>query len=336
MSKSNISKVVTSIVIVLLVLFLASCSTAAGSTSIELRWYQPEPEGHPWTDIGKEIVDEISKRSDGRIKIIQYPAGVLGSQREALNMLRSGSLALLTTGPGLFSSYYAPISVFSFPYLFNSPEHGYRVFDSPIGQKIFNDIILNASGIRTIDMWYFGLMSLTTGNIAAKTPNDLKGAKIRAATSSAMMLLVGSLGVNPVPVEFKELYMALQTGVVDGQLNPVGTIYAQKFYEVQKYLMLVNCSYHMGSVHVSEKIWQQLDEADQDLVKDVFREYRPKITEKIVSNENEKLEIMKKNGIKVIEPDLGAFKEFAINYGKDKLKDKPEWINLIEQIQAIN
>ena len=317
MLKLNIFKIVTLIMIVLLVFFLALCSTALCSTSIELKWYQPEPEGHPWTDIGKEIIDEISKRSDGRIKIIQYPAGSLGTQREAVDMLRSGSLALLTSGPGLFASFYDPIQVFSFPYLFNDPEHGYKVFDSPLGQKIFNDIILNASGVRTIEMWYFGSMDLTTKNIEVKTPNDLKGIKIRAADSLPQMLLIGSLGASPIPVEFIELYMALQTGVVEGQVNPIGTIYAQKFYEVQKYLILLNCSYHMGTVHVSEMIWQKLDKADQDLIKDVFREYRPKITEKIISNENEKLEMMKNYGIKVIEPDLGAFKEFAINYGKN-------------------
>ncbi len=318
--------------IALALCLLAAVAVApAGEKSVELRWYQPEPAGHPWTDVGQLICDEIAKESGGRIKVTQYPAGQLGSQLEAIEMLRVGTLALLTSGPAVLNSFDERVQVFGIPYLLKTKEQAYRFLESPAGQELFNGGVLKKSGIRTIQFWYFGARTLTL-NKAAQKPEDLKGAKVRCMDMPIYKDSVASLGANPTPITFSELYMALQTGVVDGQENPISTIYAQKFQEVQKYIILTNHTQHMGTVHVSERIWKGLSDADRALITKVFDKFRPVIDERIAKDTVEKLELMKKGGTNIITPDVEAFRKHSLDYMMKIYGAK--WDKLIKDIQS--
>lgn len=321
------------------VLAVAAACVAVGpvpvwsANPVELKWYQPEPAGHPWTDVGQIICDEIGKRSDGRLKLVQYPAGALGTQAQAVDMLRMGSLGILTSGPSILNAFDENVQVFSAPYLFRDREHAYKAFDLPWVQKLFNDTVLKKSGVRTIAFWYFGERNLTTKNRAATKPEDMKGAKVRSMDIPVWKNVVASLGANPTPINFSELYMALQTGVVEGQENPIPTIHAQKFYEVQNYIILTKHVVHLGTVHVSEQIWQRLTEADRKLILGVFAQYRPEIDkrmdEKIASAAKE----MAAKGVKIITPDVEAFKAHAVKEFMGVYGDK--WGGIIKEIQAL-
>lgn len=314
-----------------LCLLTAVSLASSGEKSIELKWYQPEPAGHPWTDVGQMICDEVAKESNGRIKLVQYPAGQLGSQLEAIEMLRVGSLAFLTSGPAVLNSFDERVQVFGIPYLLKTKEQAYRFLDSPAGQELFNGGVLKKSGIRTIQFWYFGARTLTLDKPASK-PEDLKGSKVRCMDMPIYKDSVASLGANPTPITFSELYMALQTGVVDGQENPVSTIFAQKFQEVQKYLILTNHTQHMGTVHVSERIWKGLPETDRDLIMAVFNKFRPVIDERIEKNTVEKLETMRAAGTNIITPDIEAFRSYSLDYMMKIYGSK--WAQLIKDIQS--
>lgn len=313
--------------------YVGGTVNADAQQKFELKWYQPEPAGHPWTDVGQMICDEIYKRSDGRIQITQYPAGALGSQYEAVEMLRVGTLDFLTSGPSILTSFDEDVQVFALPYLFRDREHAYKVIESDIGQKMFNDKILKKSGVRTIQFWYFGVRTLTIKGREVHTPADLAGAKIRCMDAPVFKHVIQSLGANATPLSFKELYLAMQTGVVEGQENPIPTIYRQKFYEVQDYIVLTNHSIHMGTVHVAEKMWQSLSESDRKMIMDVFNEYRSEIDKRLDADASANLEEMQAKGIKVIEPDREAFKEQATAYIMNVYNDK--WGDLIRQIQAV-
>ena len=316
-----------------LCLLLAAAFTArAGEKTLELKWYQPEPAGHPWTDVGQMICDEVAKASDGRIKIVQYPAGQLGSQLEALEMLRVGSLALLTSGPAVLNSFDERVQVFGIPYLLKTKEQAYRFIESDAGQELFNGGVLKKSGVRTIQFWYFGTRTLSLNKNATK-PEDLAGSKVRCMDMPIYKDSVASIGANPTPITFSELYMALQTGVVDGQENPISTIYAQKFHEVQKYIILTNHTQHMGTVHVSERIWKNLPEADCKLILDVFDKFRPVIDERIEKDTAEKLELMKKAGVNIVTPDVEAFRKHSFDYMMKIYGEK--WKDLIKSIQDL-
>lgn len=320
-------------VVMILSMMVSGYSIGCAAEPLELKWYQPESMEHPWTIVGELICQEVTKRSDGRLKLIQYPAGALGTQYEAVDMLRMGSLAFLTSGPTILTSFDEDVQVFSLPYLFRDKEHAYKVFNSKIGQDMFNDIILKKSGVRTIAFWYFGDRTLTTKDLPVYTPSDLAGVKIRCMDAPVFKDVIKALGANPIPVAFTELYLALQTGVVQGQENPITTIYAQKFYEVQNYIINTKHSVHMGTVHVSEKIWQQLSESDRKLILDVFEEYQPMIDQKIDEIGKIDLQKMIDSGVKVIDPDIKAFREYANKYIMGVYGEK--WGDLIKQIQAI-
>lgn len=310
--------------------FALSVSVAANAAEVELKWYQPEPAGHPWTDVGQLICDEVAKVSNGRIAITQYPAGQLGSQLEAVEMLRVGALALLTSGPAALNSFDERVQVFGIPYLLKTKEQAYRWLESPAGQELFNESVLKRSGVRTIQFWYFGARTLTL-NKSAMRPEDLAGAKVRCMDMPIYKDSVASLGASPTPITFSELYMALQTGVVDGQENPISTIYAQKFQEVQSHVILTNHIQHMGTVHVSERIWQGLEEADRTLIMDVFNKFRPVIDERIEKDTVEKLELMKKEGVNIVEPDHAAFQKYSTEYMMKIYGGK--WAAIIKSIQ---
>lgn len=316
-------------------IFIISISAIASNT-MEFKWSQCMAPDHPWSVVGQMICDEINEVSNGRIKITQYPANTLGTEAEAADMLRMGSLAFLTSGPSVLSSFYEQVMVFGLPYIFRDREHAYKVIHSDIGQEIFNDIILSRSGIRTFDFWYFGDRVLTTKGIPVTKPSDLEGIKIRCMDYPLAHNVVRALGGSPTPVSFTELYLALQTGVVVGQENPISNIYASKFYEVQDHVIFTNHSIHMGTLHVSESIWKTIPEEDQQLILGVFEKYRPIIEEKIDEVTEVAIKDMKARGIKFIEPDLDSFKEYANKVLMEAYGDDPEWMSVINRIKAVN
>jgi tripartite ATP-independent transporter DctP family solute receptor len=320
-------------VVCLALVVLAALGPRPGNTATELKWYQPEPAGHPWTDVGQAICDEVGKRSGGRLKLTQYPAGALGTQAQAVDMLRMGSLAILTSGPSILNAYDENVQVFSAPYLFRDREHAYKAFDLPWVQTLFNDTVLKKSGVRTIAFWYFGERNLTTKTRAVTRPEDLKGAKIRSMDIPVWKNVVASLGANPTPVNFTELHMALQTGVVEGQENPIPTIYAQKFYEVQNYIILTKHVVHLGTVHVSEPIWSKLPEPDRKLILDVFAEYRPLIDKKMDEKIDSAAKEMAARGVKILTPDMEAFRAHAVKQFMAVYGEK--WGGIIKEIQAL-
>lgn len=334
----SITKMVIAAVVLILAAGMVMASPAAdkagGSQVTELRWYQPEPDGHPWTDISRLIAKEIEEKSGGSLKVTIYASGVLGTQAEAVDMLRTGSLALLTAGPSILASFYDAVQVAGLPYIFESPEHGYAFLASPYAQKVYNDIILKKSGVRTLDFWYFGNRNLTTKGLKVMTPADLNGVRIRGMDTPIAQTMIKALGGNPVPINFAELYLALQTGVVRGQENPIPTILAQKFDEVQDNVILTGHSVHMGTVHVSEQIWTKLTAAQQKVIMDALDKFRPEIQKKIIQQTEEGIGILRSRGVQVYEPDLPAFRAHAATIVDQNFGNNPEWKEAIDAARA--
>jgi len=121
--------------------------------------------------------------------------------------------------------------------------------------------------------------------------------------------------------------------VVEGQENPIPTIHAQKFYEVQNYIILTRHVVHLGTVHVSEQIWQRLSEADRKLILDVFAQYRPEIDKRMDEKIESATKEMTAKGVKIITPDLDAFKAHAVKQFMGVYGEK--WGAIIKEIQAI-
>lgn len=306
--------------------------TSPAGESRELSWYVGEAESHAWSQISYDIAKDIEAGTKGSLTIKVYPGATLGTQAEALDMLRTGSLAFEVTGPSILASFCDQVQVYSLPYAFDSAQQAYAYFESEGSQKMYNGTILDASGVRTLDVWYYGDRNLTIKGVEPATPADLSGLSVRCMDTPIAKTVVAALGGNPVPINMSELYLGLQTGVVVGQENPVPTIIAQKFYEVQDAVVLTRHSVHMGTVEVSEEIWKSLTEEERQVITDVLAKYRPIIEERINKETEEGLEFLKENGMKVIEPDLEAFKANAEKVVMENFGNDPEWKAAIDDL----
>jgi TRAP-type transport system periplasmic protein len=313
----------------------AQAAKPAELPSYSFKWYTAAAPEQPATVISGKICEEILKASNNRIKITLYPGGSLGSERDALDMLRAGSVQFMTTGPSIFNSFHDPIQALTLPYLFKDPEQAYKYFNGPYGQAMFNDIILKKTGIRTLSWRNYGYRVLTTKGISAMKPEDLKGAKIRSMEAPVARFMVSCLGATPVPVSFTELYVALQTGVVQGQENPIANIVAGKFFEVQDYVVLTNHQLLTVQDCVHEPTWQSLSKADQDLILGVLNKYMPESDKAILAYEEKGLKDMQAAGVKIITPDRAAFRAQALDMIKKEYGSKTEWMEIVKQVEGL-
>lgn len=334
------------IVFVFLVIFLVPFLFAGGSKEtgpaagaedqkFQLKWSGMMTPTHAWSIAEAEMSKEVAARTNGRITIEHYPAGSLGTQQQGIEMQRVGDLAFLTSGPSIFASYVPQTQVFTFPFMFNDLEHVKRVTKSPLIEKLFNEDVLGKTDIRTAAWWYYGTRNLTTKNTAAKTPSDISRLKIRAVDNPAAKNVIIALGGNPVPVAFNELYFALQTGVADGQENPITTIYDMKFNEVQNYMIKTEHNVHMGTVHVSEKVWKRFSEQDKRMFTELFEKYTLKVEELIKKQTEDNLKEMVAKGLQVVQPDREAFRRHAVDHINKVYGTDPKWADFLKQVLAI-
>ncbi|MDD5017892.1 MAG: TRAP transporter substrate-binding protein [Eubacteriales bacterium] len=354
-------KIVLLVVVVLLSTFIMGCSGASTQTeesesvevsssvtteveesesveeqkaTYDLKWYTAAATDQPATLITEEMIQEIEENSDGRIKITLYSAGSLANEADAFDMLRTGTIAFMTTGPSIMQSYYEPIAATTLPFLFKDSEHAYKFYKSDFGQQLLNETVLGLTNVRTIAFRNYGYRVLTTNGIAVNTPEDLNGVKIRSMDSEVGRFMVECLGATPVPVAFAELYVAMQTGVVTGQENPIANIVSGMFYEVQDHVILTNHQLLTVIECVNEDVWQAFSDEDKQIILDALDKYMAKSDEAIEAYEQEGLALFEENGVVVIDPDIEAFRTRALEMIKEKYVDDPEVMEIINEIEA--
>jgi C4-dicarboxylate-binding protein DctP len=201
----------------------------------------------------KKLAEEATR---GRVKIELYPNSALYKDKEEIEALQLGAVQMLAPAPGKFGPLgVKEFEVLDLPYLFDTMAMAQRVTQGAVGQTLLKK--LDAKGIAGLAFWDNGFRVFTS-NKPARRPGDLKGQKIRIQSSKVTEAQMRDVGALPQVMAFGELYQALQTGVVDGQENPVTHVYTQKFYEVQKYMTLTNHTYHGYVVIANKKFWDGL------------------------------------------------------------------------------
>lgn len=242
----------------------------------------------------------VEEKSGGKIKVEIYPNAQLGSDRQAIESVINGSIEMSVPGGPVVSGFYEPYMVYDLPFLFDSREAAYAALDGELKDKI-SEGLLKAQNIRILGIGENGFRHITTSKKPIKTPEDLKGLKIRTMECPAHLKTFEALGANPTPIAFNELFTALQQGTVDGQENPVAIIYTSKLYEVQKYLTLdghyyVNCPYI-----INENFWNSLSDEEQKIVQEAIDETVKQQRSELEKQEKEYLDLIKKSGTEVIE-----------------------------------
>lgn len=237
-------------------------ATEAAGEPVSLGFAHIVAEAHPFHDCGIAPMAENLAAGDSRIEMEVFPAAQLGSNVENIENIVGGNLAMSIVGFGELSRYHEPLSVLDANYVFDDFDHMLEVARGEIGQELFTGLN-EAAPVRVLDLWLGGLR-VTSADTAVRTPEDLAGLKLRAIESPIGLANVRSLGAEPTPVAFPELYLGLSQGIVDGQENPVSIIDSAKLYEVQDFVSLTNHAVFAGAVVIAEPVWQSLSTAQQE------------------------------------------------------------------------
>ncbi len=289
---------------------------------------------HPENVGSRKFKDILEASSKGQIEVQVHPAGELGSQRDFVEALRSGTLEISMVTIGFFSSYDPLLNIFELPYLFRDGPHAFRVVDGSIGRQIAARV--DKKNVHVLAYWSAGLRDITNNVRPIHVPGDLKNLKIRVPEAKISIDTFKAFGANPAPLAFTELYMALKQGVFDGQENPPANIYGSKLYEAQKYLSL---SGHQFLVHMfmySGPLWEKLPADTQKLITSaaveagIFqRAYDAQQNVELVAK-------LKGLGMQVNDVDKQAFmdkvKPLYVEYGKTYGDDAKKFI---AEVQAV-
>jgi len=212
----------------------------------------------------KVFADELAKRTQGRLTVEQFPNSALGGEVEMLKGVQLGTidLAFITGAP--LPNIVPEVGVFNVPFLFRDAAHAHAVLDSPLGREYLEKF--RAKDLVALAWGENGMRHITNSKHEIRKPEDLKGLKLRLPQSQVMLAGFKALGADVAPLAFPELYGALQSGQFDGQENPIATILASKFAQVQKYLTLSEHVYDPAVIVMSVDVFEELDEGDQEAV----------------------------------------------------------------------
>ncbi|TMH70725.1 MAG: DctP family TRAP transporter solute-binding subunit [Betaproteobacteria bacterium] len=275
---------------------------------------------------------EIAKRTNNKYSMDVFPASQLGNETQINQSLSLGTVDLIYTGQAFAARTHPPLSIGGAPYMFRDFEHWKKYSESPVLAELL-DGYFKKGGNRPIAAFYYGVRH-TTANKAINKPEDMKGLKLRVPDAPLYIMYPKIVGANATPIAFAEVYLALQNKTVDAQENPLPTILAKKFYEVQSHVNLTGHITEMLIAIVGGHVWSKLSDAEKKTFEAVFREAAEKSNAEIVKSEQQlATDFATKYGRTVVKSDRDAFKKVFTPFlvGKDVPWDKA----LYDKVQAI-
>ena len=275
----------------------------------------------------KKLVEAESK---GEIKVNIFPQAQLGGERDLAEGVRMGTIESASVAAGNLAGFVPELQLFGIPFLFPTAKQVYTVLDGEVGKDIA--AIMASKGFVSLAFWEVGFRNMTNNTRPVKTPEDMKGLKIRVQESKIWIQFMNRLGAVATPIPFGELYSALQQKVVDGQENPVATIYSMKFYEVQKYLSLTGHTYEPAHVIANPKWFNGLDPKHQAIILKAAADAAVYQRQTLADKDKERFEVIKKAGVVIEEnPDKAAFAKATEDLYKVLADTVPE--KLVQKIR---
>jgi len=284
-------------------LLLASCGQRDGVTTLKLG--HALDTGHVVHKGMVHMAERLAFYSDGKMKMEIYPSGQLGSERELVELLQIGSLAMTKVSSSPLESFVPEMKVFSLPYVFRDQAHFKKVLASEIGKSL----LLAPEKVRLRGMGYYdaGSRSFYTTDRAIKSPADLKGLKIRVQKSETSVQMIAAMGGAATPISWGELYTALQQGVVDGAENNPPSLYLSRQYEVSKYYSLDEHTYVPDVLLMSLHIWNGLTPEQQGWLQQAVDDSTAYQGELWQAASDEALAAIAASGVEIIRPDKEPF-----------------------------
>lgn len=252
-------------------LMVAVCSmfVAAGAAQAQVRehtfrWTTANPVGHPIVSGGQKFADLVAQKSGGKMTVKLFPGGVLGGDVQVLSAVQGGTIDMTSMNSGILQGQVKEYAIVDFPFLFNDAKEADAVMDGPIGKMLADK--LPEKGLVHLAYFDLGFRNVTDSRRPIKTADDIAGLKLRVIQSPIYIDTFSALGANPVPMAFTEVYTALEQKTIDGQENPFTVIEANKFNEVQKYLVGSRHIYNPQSMMISKKTWDRLNKDEQEIL----------------------------------------------------------------------
>jgi C4-dicarboxylate-binding protein DctP len=323
MKRFKRKSIITVIILVMLTSLIAGCSNSSEGEEnnenqsengnvdvIEIKLGHSSPAVNDRLEAAcQEFKKIVEEKTDGKVVVTTYPASQLGAEREQLEAVQMGTLEMAALSTGPVPGFYPEIMVFDMPYLFSSADVAYEVLDGQVGQEIL-DGFREATGVRGLVWGENGFRHFTNDVRPIENPSDLEGLKIRTMENPAHMDIVRTLGGDPTPMSFSEVYTALSQGTIDGQENPISLIVSMKFYEAQQYLTLDGHVYNPYILMINDEFYQSLDEDVQEIIDEAAIVWRETEREQNQKQIDEGLLLLEEEGVEITELSVEKVREF--------------------------
>ena len=246
-----------------LCLIFALCASASAAGKKELKWGSVHTEDHLATQMMMKAIDEINEKAEG-IHVTGFPNSVLGGSQDLVEGVQEGIVDIITEGPAQFAAWIPKAAQVEAPYLWKDVDHMLKALNGEYKDKL--NELFDTIDVKILGTFYYGTRQLTV-NKEIHTLDDLKGMKIRVPQADLYVKMIESWNAAATPMALNELYLALQTGTVDGQENPLTTYEAQKFYETNaKYIILTNHIICPNMMFMNGDVWNALSDHDKEVV----------------------------------------------------------------------
>ena len=291
-----------------LALSLGAASLAQAQT--KLKWAHVYETSEAYHTQSVWAAEEIKKRSNGKFDIQVFPASTLGKETDINQGLQLGTVDMIISGPSFAARSYPRFGIAYYPFIFRDGEHLLAFAKSGVFKEMVDDFRAK-TGIQVTAYTYYGARH-TTAQKAFTNCEGMKGIKIRVPDVPAYTATPKACGANPTPIAFAEVYLALQNGTVEAQENPLTTIEAKKFYEVQKAIMLTGHIVDGLTTQIAPHVWSKLSDAEKTMFTDVTREAAARASAEIKKREGELVEEFRKKGLQVVNVDRKSFQDAVL------------------------
>ena len=328
--------------LMVLTLSLASCSMPGGSeqsgdSGVEyvIRLGHSDTEDNLINVSLLHYADWVKEQTDGRVIIRLYPDEKLGDNTDMAQQLVTGELDAMMMPQGVEATYAPKIATLGLPFLFTSYEQAWAVTED---EEVAEGLTQGLEDYNMIQLafWENGMRQITNSVREVKTPDDVKGLKIRIPDDAMTDAIFGELGASTTKFAWSKTYDALKQGTFDGQENPVANIYASKINEVNSYMTLTNHKYESKNLVFSLSTWNKLPEDIQEVLLEGAKTFGQEHRNAVAADEEKQIEELEKAGMTVIkDPDIEAFKTATREVYTD-FELQNEWTaNLVARIREI-
>ncbi len=276
----------------------------------------------------------VEKESGGTIDVRLYPNGQLGKERETFEGLRLRSIDMMIAGSSILGWCTPEYAVVDTPFLFRDYNHLEKTWKGDVGDDM-RHAMRERTGADMLELWFRGPRYLTTTSRIVKSPDDLPGLKLRVPEFEIYLKSWQAFGANVTPVPLTDLFMALKLGVVEGQENPLATIYSNNLQEVQKYVMRTEHLLGILVICVDKSFEKKFTESERKIILKTLRETTEWHNAEVVATEAEYEKRLREAGVEFVEVDRDAFQRLAREKIPPMFEDRwaPNILNRITEIE---